>query len=232
MARLPRLSLAGQMHCVRQRGNNGQFIFESEADFQRMLDALYHYARQYQVKVHAYVLAKDQFQLLLTPDLDNGVSPFMQAIGRSYVRYFNAAHGRTGTLWEGRYRSTIVDAQHFALPCMIAMDLLAQTGGHVPQEDGGLHSSFGHYAGTHVNRLIHVPAQYWALGNTPFDREAAYVDLVHQGLSPVQSSAIARALQGGWVLGDPDFVAGLQKITPRRLHPRKPGRPNLQRQAD
>lgn len=217
------------MHCVKQRGNNGQFIFQTEADYQRMLEVLVNCASQYKIKVHAYVLAQDHFQLLITPELDNGVSPFMQAIGRSYVRHYNAAHQRTGTLWEGRYRSTIVSATQYALPCMVAMDLAAQSAARIGPDFEKWMSSYGHYAGARTDRLISVPAEYWALGNTPFAREAAYVDLVHQGLSAVQQAEISDALQGGWVLGDQEFTAALQKLTPRRLHPRKPGRPSVSR---
>jgi putative transposase len=227
MARLPRISLEGQLHYVMQRGNNGQRIFETTADYQRMLDLLGDNAQRFKIKVHAYALGNDHFRLLLTPTEGTGISPFMQAVGRAYVRYFNALYQRTGTLWDGRYRSTLVQADRYALPCMVALDSAAAQLASADQAQ--LHypwSSHAHYAGTRVDRWIAALPAYWELGNTPFAREAAYVNLVRTGLNAVQHTEISQALQGGWPLGTPEYVAELQKMTPRRLHPRKPGRPS------
>jgi putative transposase len=227
MARLPRISLEGQLHYVMQRGNNGQRIFETAADYQRMLDLLRENAGRFKINVHAYAFAADHFRLLLTPTEGTGISPFMQAVGRAYVRYFNALYQRTGTLWDGRYRSTLVQAKHYALPCMVAMDSLAAQPAiaeEVPNQYPW--SSHAHYAGTRLDRWIAALPAYWELGNTPFAREAAYVNLVRTGLNAVQHTEISQALQGSWPLGTPEYVAELQKMTSRRLHPRKPGRPS------
>ena len=101
MARLPRVALPGCVHHVMQRGNNGQRIFETAADYQRMLDLLSEHSRTFGVAVHAYVLMANQFHLLVTPHAETGLPQMMQAVGRQYVRYFNDAHRRTGTLWDG-----------------------------------------------------------------------------------------------------------------------------------
>ena len=123
MARLARLSFPGLPHHVIQRGHNGQPIFLRAADYQRMLDLLLEYARKCEVAVHAYVLLPDHFHLLLTPQTENGLPQMLQAMGRRYVRYFNDEQGRTGTLWDGRYRSTVLQPELYVLPCMVAMDL-------------------------------------------------------------------------------------------------------------
>ena len=108
MARLPRLTLADMPHHVIQRGNNRQVIFVDRADHERLLGLLAEAATRFGVALHAYVLMDNHFHLLATPGTTTGLPQFMQSVGRSYVRYFNDRHGRSGTLWEGRYRSTLI----------------------------------------------------------------------------------------------------------------------------
>ena len=109
MARLPRLTLAGYPHHVIQRGNNRQAIFKTAADYQHLLDLLIENAKKFEVDIHAYVLMNNHFHLLATPQTDKALPLLMQAVGRSYVRYFNDRQARTGSLWEGRYRSTLIE---------------------------------------------------------------------------------------------------------------------------
>lgn len=123
MARLPRLTLPGYPHHVLQRGNNRQAIFISPPDHQTYLDLLTESARTFKVEVHAYVLMSNHFHLLVTPSTAEGLPLMMQAVGRRYVRYFNDLHGRSGTLWEGRYRSTVMEADPYLLACMAYLDL-------------------------------------------------------------------------------------------------------------
>ncbi len=227
MARLPRLSLPGLPHHIIQRGNNRQLIFKTSADYQRMLVILQEQASKFQVAVHAYVLMDNHFHLLVTPQTEAGLSPMMQAVGRSYVRYFNDCYQRTGTLWDGRYRSTVIEAQRYLLPCMAYMDLNPVRAGLVTLAGQYPWSSFGHYAGQHVDRLITTHPLVWALGNTPFAREAAYTEMVQAGISTVQHVALTDATLSGWALGSPEFLQLLQKNTPRRLTRRSAGRPAL-----
>ena len=115
MPRLPRLNLAGVPQHVVQRGNNRQVCFFVEQDYVVYLDKLKYYAKQYQVDVHAFVLMTNHVHLLMTPNTDKGVSQLMQSLGRYYVRYINQTYNRTGTLWEGRYKSTLVDSEVYLL---------------------------------------------------------------------------------------------------------------------
>jgi putative transposase len=123
MARLPRLTLPGYPHHVIQRGNNRQPIFASAADYQALLELLRDNAQKFSVAIHAYVLMSNHFHLLATPQTADGLPLMMQAVGRSYVRTFNNAQGRTGTLWEGRYRSTLIQTERYLLACMAYIDL-------------------------------------------------------------------------------------------------------------
>jgi putative transposase len=225
MARLPRLSIPGYPHHVIQRGNNRQAIFAVPADYQLLLELLDENARKYGVAIHAYALLENHFHLLVTPEAKDSLPKMMQAVGRRYVRYFNAKHGRSGTLWEGRYRSTLIQAERYLLACMAYIDLNPVRAGLVANAPDYIWSSHGHYIGLKTERLITPHALYWALGNTPFSREAAYTDLVNAGVSADQQLALTQSTLRGWALGDPDFVADLQKKTERRVSKVPAGRP-------
>ncbi|KQP48524.1 transposase [Pseudorhodoferax sp. Leaf274] len=225
MARLPRLSLAGQVHHVLQRGNNRQPIFTCEEEHVAMLQLLAQECRSAGVALHAYVLMPNHFHLLLTPPEEGALSHALQAVGRTYVRRFNLSHGRSGTLWEGRYRSTVVQPELYLLPCMAYFDLNPVRASLVQAAADYPWSSHGHYAGRRHDAWLAAPPAYWALGNTPFAREAAYASMVHEGVTGAQQDALTRSVLGGWVLGDPAFVARMQVSAPRRLTRSQPGRP-------
>ena len=225
MARLPRLTLPGYPHHVIQRGNNRQAIFEKTADYQRLLDLLDDNARQFDVAIHAYVLMSNHFHLLVTPQSSDGLPQMMQAVGRRYVRYFNDSQQRTGTLWEGRYRSTLIQTDRYLLACMAYIDLNPVRAGMLAQAADYPWSSHGHYIGRHMDKLVTPHPLVWDLGNTPFAREAAYAELVQAGVNPVHQTALTQATLSGWALGEPDFVADLQKRTQRRVAKGQAGRP-------
>lgn len=225
MARLPRLSLAGMPHHVILRGNNRQPIFAAASDHERLLTLLAEHAAAEKVAVHAYVLMPDHFHLLLTPATAEGLPRLMQALGRRYVRHFNDAYGRSGTLWEGRYRSTVVQPERWLLTCMAYLDVNPVNAGLVGRPEDYPWSSHAHYTGQQTQRLITPPPAIWTLGNTPFAREAAYAEMVRAGLSLAQQMAIVDATLAGWALGDAEFVAQLQRLTDRRLTKARAGRP-------
>ena len=225
MARLPRLTLAGYPHHVIQRGNNRQAIFASADDYQIMLDLLDENARKFGVAIHAYVLMNNHFHLLATPQTVDGLPQMMQAVGRRYVRYFNDAQKRSGTLWEGRYKSTLIQTDRYLLACMAYIDLNPVRAAFVAQARDYPWSSHGHYTGQRTDKLITAHPLFWELGNTPFAREAAYAALVQSGVSPALQTALTDSALRGWALGEPDFVADLQKRTPRRVAKGSAGRP-------
>lgn len=225
MARLPRLTVPGYPHHVIQRGNNRQAIFSSAADYLMLLALLDENAQKFGVALHAYVLMGNHFHLLATPTTVEGLPQMMQAVGRRYVRYFNDLQGRSGTLWEGRYRSTLIDTERYLLACMAYIDLNPVRAGLVREAVAYPWSSHAHYAGFRVDKIITPHALFWTLGNTPFSREAAYAELVTQGVTQVQQDALTQSALGGWALGDERFVANLQKYTHRRVSKTLAGRP-------
>ncbi|MBH1964485.1 MAG: transposase [Comamonadaceae bacterium] len=226
MARLPRLSIAAYPHHVILRGNNRQPIFREAGDYQRLLGLLHNFTIEHKVAVHAYVLMTNHLHLLLTPESGDGLPNMMQALGRSYVRYFNDRHDRSGTLWEGRYRSGLIEAERYLLACMVYMDLNPVRAGMVASPANYPWSSHAHYIGLRSDPLITPHALFWEMGNTPFAREAAYANLVGMGQGSAQSDALTRAAHSGWALGSDQFVADLQKRTERRLSPGRAGRPS------
>ena len=225
MARLPRLTVPGYLHHVLQRGNNRQAIFVDAADYTHMLGLLAAQARQNQVAVHAYVLMGNHLHLLATPATAEGLPRMMQAVGRSYVRYFNQRHQRTGTLWEGRYRSTIMQPERYLLACMVYIALNPVRAGLVAQAADYPWSSHAHSLGLRADPLVTPHALYWALGNTPFAREAAYAALVQAGLGQADLETLGRAVHTGWALGSPACMAALQQNTERRVAKTRAGRP-------
>lgn len=225
MARLSRLTLADFPHHVIQRGNNRQPIFTAIADYQFFLQLMDENARKFEVAVHAYVLMGNHFHLLVTPHTAGGLPQMMQAVGRSYVRYFNDLRGRTGTLWEGRYRSTLIQTDRYLLTCMAYIDLNPVRSGLVADPKDYPWSSYGHHAGLRTDKLISPHPLFWSLGNTPFSREAAYAEMVRAGINAGQQDLLTQSVLSGWALGEPDFVADLQKRTERRVEKGRAGRP-------
>ena len=225
MARLPRLTLAGYPHHVIQRGNDRQAIVRDDQDRQRLLDLWFEHARTFKVAIHAWVIMDNHFHLLATPETQEGLPQMMQAVGRAYVRYFNLRHQRTGTLWEGRYRSNLIESERYLLACMVYIDLNPVRAGMVVQPEDFRWSSHRHCIGLASDKLVTPHALFWALGNTPFAREAAYAELVRQGLAQRDKDDFTRTALSGWALGSEGFVTSLQEGTTRRLSPGRAGRP-------
>ena len=225
MARLPRLSVPGYPHHVIQRGNNRQPIFATLGDRQLFMELLEQNAKKFAVHIHAYVLMGNHFHLLATPQTQDALPQMMQAVGRRYVRYYNDSQGRSGTLWEGRYKSTVIQTERYLLACMVYIDLNPVRAGLVAQAQDYPWSSHGHYIGQRQDRLLTPHPLYWDLGNTPFAREVAYAEMVNAGVSVDTQSALSRSALRGWALGDPEFVAELQKKTIRRVSQTLAGRP-------
>ena len=225
MARLPRLCLPGLVHHVILRGNNRQPIVLDDTDRSALLAHLAAAADAHQVALHAYVLMDDHLHLLLTPPDATALPRTVQALGRAYVRQFNRRHGRTGTLWEGRYRSTVIEADTWLLPCMAHLDWHPVQAGLVAEPADYRWSSHRHWRGLQSERMLTPHAIWWALGNTPFAREAAYDARVQAGLSSAERQALAASALHGWALGSPAFLAQLQAHSPRRLQRARPGRP-------
>lgn len=225
MARLPRLIIPSQPHHVIQRGNNGQLIFQDAEDYRAFLGWLRSAAKTYKVAIHAYVLLPNHLHLLVSPSDETGLGQMMQWIGRYYVPYFNNKYGRSGTLWQGRYKTSLVDADKYFMSCSRYIEFNPVRAGFSSDAASYPWSSYAHHAGLQPDSLITDHAQYWALGNTPFQREAAYIALAEQALTPTEIEVINKAVLKGWPLGSEKFKTELQNRVKRQVLPAKRGRP-------
>lgn len=225
MARLPRLCVPGFVHHLMQRGNNRQPIFIDDADYEAMRALLAEHARAQKVALHGYVLMPNHFHLLATPQTGDALPRLMQAIGRGYVRAFNDRHGRSGTLWEGRYRCAVLQPEPHLIAAMVCCDLNPVRAGLVADAGDWRWSSHAHHVGARSDRIVTPHALYWALGNTPFAREHAYAQAVRAGIGAAEQQALTESLLGGWALGDARFLSDLQSRSGRRVTKGAPGRP-------
>jgi putative transposase len=225
MARLPRLMLAGQAHHVIQRGNNRQAIVLSDADRQHYLEQLHDCAATHKVAIHAYVLMDNHLHLLATPELDQGISQMMQAHGRRYVGWFNHKYERSGTLWEGRFRAALIDSEHYLMACLRYIELNPVRAGVCASAEDYRWSSCAHHLGRRSDPLVIDHPVFWSLGNTPFERELAYREVLRQGVPEQERLQLHDSAMKGRPLGSAGFLRRLADKTMLPLEPRPRGRP-------
>jgi putative transposase len=225
MARQPRLILPHQPHLIIQRGNDNGLIFQDDEDHARFLGWLRECARACKVAVHAYVLMPTCLVILATPADADGLALMMQRIGRHYVPWFNGKRGRTGTLFGGRFRTALVDAAGYLLACSRYIELAPVRAQLASAPLDYRWSSYAHHAGVRPDPLVTDHALYWGLGNTPFQREAAYIGLVELGMGADEQALIDAALARGTPVASLAFQAELERKMKRPILPAKRGRP-------
>lgn len=226
MARLPRLYVPGCPQHVIVRGNAQRAVFLDDADRTAYMRWLLDAVRDYRLELLAYVLMDNHVHLLVIPPAEGVLGRAMQSLGRRYVRYFNDRHGRAGTLFEGRYRATIVDSERYLLECMRYIDLNPVRAGAVADPAGWRWSSYHHRAGTAADPVLSDHPLLWAMGNTPFARQAAYRALCAEGMQATAAQQISDATNKGWALGDREFLNQIAPSATRRAQPLvKRGRP-------
>lgn len=209
MARLQRFFISGQPHHVIQRGNNRVRTFHDSADYRFYRECLLAAARRFSCDVHAYVLMTNHVHLLTSPADARAISRMMQSVGRRYVRYFNDRHGRTGTLWEGRYRATLVDSQAYLFTCHRYIEANPLRAGlcSTPQEYPW--SSYSANALGVTDVLVTPHSLYEALGPSPKARQVSYRSVSQETLSDETITAIREASHFEWVLGDEGFQSAV-----------------------
>jgi putative transposase len=223
MARLPRLIIGNLPHLVSQRAQHGQGMVRDDTDRAGLLRLLREVSIECRVKLYAYAMLEARLDLVACPADAAGLSRMMQAVARRHAAAFNRRHGRIGGLWEGRFRAAVLEPPSWLLHCMVYVEQLAAAAPFGAIESRW--SSEAHHCGLKVDPLLSDPAEYWALGNTPFEREAQYRARREQGLTSIQLARIEAALRGGWVLGSEPFAAALPLTEPRPTAPRPRGRP-------
>ena len=225
MARQARLVIAQQPHHILQRGNDRQLIFRDDDDCQQFLVWLREASRELRIAIHAYVLMPNHLHLLASPAQSDGLSKMMQWLGRHYVPYFNRKYDRVGTLYQGRFKAIVIDSERYFLTCSKYIELNPVRCGMVSHPADFGWSSYGHHVGSKIDPLVTDHGMYWSLGNTPFQREAAYRYLVEQGLTPAEVASVTDATLKGWPLASTQFKKTLQKRLQRSIGPGQRGRP-------
>jgi len=227
MPRKPRFTLPGVPQHVIQRGNNRDPCFLAEPDYRRYLEDLGATAEKTSCRIHAYVLMTNHVHLLVTPMQEHGIGEMMQALGRRYVYYINKTYRRTGTLWEGRYKASLVDSEAYLLSCMRYIELnpvRAEMVGHAGEYRW---SSYGANAQGQDDPLLTRHPLYTALGATPSERQYAYRELFRHHLDPDALHEIRTALNHELVLGRSYFKDKIEAMTERQTRLGTAGRPSV-----
>ena len=228
MPRKPRFNLIGIPQHVIQRGNNREPCFYAEQDFRRYLDDLLDVSDKYNCRIHAYVLMTNHVHLLMTPMVDHGISQLMQALGRRYVYYVNKAYKRTGTLWEGRYKSSLIDSDQYLLTCMEYIELNPIRANMVNHPGEYKWSSYHANAQGENDPLIDNHPLYAELGSSSEARQSAYRELFRHHMDNDILHEIRDALNHEMVLGRSYFKDKIEEITKRQTRLGKPGRPRVE----
>ena len=212
------------LHVI-QRGNDRQACFYSDEDARFYLDWLREYAEKTDCAVHAYVLMTNHVHLLLSAQTTDGVGALMKALGQRYVQYINRTYRRSGTLWEGRFRSCLAQEESYLLACQRYIELNPVRADMVKHPADYPWSSYRANALGEESKLIRPHALYQTLGRTPSDREAAYRELFRYELDPGVVDAIRQATNGNYALGDSRFASQVATMLGRRVSKGRPGRP-------
>jgi putative transposase len=225
MPRQPRLVLPGVALHIIQRGNNRGPCFVDESDYRLYLLHLRELASKFECVVHAYCLMTNHVHLLMTPPSTAACAALMRDLGQRYVQYFNRHHDRSGTLWEGRFRSCVAETTIYVLACYRYIELNPERAGMVDHVSGYRWSSYAGNSGSRSDPLLTPHEEYLALGSDDAPRRAAYLGLFDQGLKASVVDAIREATNGGYPLGSDAFRRGIPTANPRRIEPGRPGRP-------
>jgi putative transposase len=211
---------------VIQRGNNRQACFFAEADYLYYLDALRTAAEKFAGRIHAYVLMTNHVHLLMTPDRENALSEIMQSVGRRYVRYVNKEYRRSGTLWEGRFKASLIQSEQYLLTCYRYIELNPVRAGMVDHPGEYRWSSYSANAQGAVDEVLCLHDEYRRLGTTAGERQAAYRALFRNQLEPGAIVDIRDALNHELVVGTNRFKDEVEAMTNRRARMGQSGRPS------
>lgn len=225
MPRPKRICIPGLPHHIVQRGNNRLATFYKAVDYTSYLIILGETATEHQVSIHAYALMTNHVHLLLTPSTEDGLSLTMQALGRRYVTHINQTYGRSGTLWEGRFKGSVIDGERYCLSCYRYIDLNPLRAGLVDQPADYRWSSFRSNGLGFADCLLTPHPLYEQLGATRQERAARYCELVNEQLDGNVIRHIRYGIRKGMPVGSDRFKADIEYHLGRRLGSGRVGRP-------
>ncbi len=228
MPRQPRYFIAGIPQHVIQRGVDRQAVFFAPEDCQLYRGALLTAARQHPCDIHAYVQMTNHVHLLLTPREKRALPLLMQALGRGYVQALNRRYRRTGTLWEGRYKASLVQSDRYALACYRYIEMNPVRAGMVRRPEQYPHSSYRCNAHGKSDPLITPHDVYRSLDSRTSDRQGRYQSLFAETLGTEVLETIRSTTNACRVLGNDRFKDQIERMLGRSVRPGKSGRPRTQ----
>jgi len=231
MPRKPRIYLAGMPCHIIQRGNNRQACFFAEQDYQFYLECLKDACKKYKVALHAYVLMTNHVHLLMTPERADGISSVMQSIGRRYVQYVNYAYKRSGTLWEGRHKSSLVSVEQYLLKCYRYIEMNPVRAGMVEHPADYKWSSYRTNAYGEGCQFVTPHSLYMALGSQSTGRLEGYRELFILELNKQDVHDIRQAAQFSVPLGDNRFKDEIERVLNVKVGHARRGRPVVEEEV-
>jgi len=229
MPRRARLSIAGIPWHIIQRGNNRSACFYADEDYHRYLATLREQAEKYGCRVHAYVLMTNHVHLLITPEQKDSAALLMKHLGQRYVQYINRTYKRSGTLWEGRYRSCLAQSTDYVLACYRYIEMNPVRAGLATHPRCYPWSSYRVNAEGVPSDLITPHVEYLALGRCYQSIRLAYRDLFDMPLNDRIVGEIRSSTNGNFALGNEGFQQEISAMLSRRVAPARAGRPPKKR---
>lgn len=227
MPRRPRIILAGYPVHIIQRGNNRQACFYQDEDYQLFLEWLEEYADKTGCDIHAYVLMTNHVHLLLTPQTEKSAGVMMKHLGQRYVQYINRKYRRSGSLWEGRFRSSLTQEEDYVMACYRYIELNPVRADMVKHPAEYKWSSYRTNAQGEKSTLVIAHNLYLKLAGNQIDRQERYRELFRQHLAPRLVDEIRSSTNGNYALGSPVFQERIANALGRRVTPGKAGRPKM-----
>jgi len=225
MPRRPRMYISGLPYHVVQRGNNREACFYETEDYQYYLDLLEQLLTRYGVQLHAYVLMTNHVHFLMTPDDKDSISNLTRVVGSRFAQYMNKKYQRTGTLWEGRHKPSVVDTENYLLKCYRYIELNPVSANMVKRPEEYQWSSYGCNAWGDQSSFIEPHDEYTKLGATGNQRCSRYRDLFSDNLSNEDIHFIRKATHYCQPMGNDRFRLQIEKKIGRPVGVMSRGRP-------
>lgn len=226
MPRKPRFYLPGIPVHIVQRGHSHEPVFFDNDDYAAYLIWLEQASERYGCSIHAYVLMTNHIHILATPEKQNSISLMMQYIGRQYVPYINHSYGSSGSIWEGRYKASLIHDEGYLLTCMRYIELNPVRADMVKTPGAYRWSSYRANGRGEANKLIHPHPLYQSMGRTRQQRQEAYQALIKAHIDEKEIGNIRSAWQTGTPLGNDYFREKIEMTLKCKVGQARRGRPN------
>jgi putative transposase len=228
MPRQARIVLPGYPHHIIQRGHNRRAVFARQADYRLYLDALQDLKKQLGCKIYAYCLMTNHVHLVIDPgDAVENLGLMMKRLAGRYTRRINHFNGRSGTVWNGRFKSSPIETDRYLLACCRYIELNPVRAKMISRPEEYPWSSYSHKVGLSFCNWLDEDPCYMELGKTRSEREICYRDWVGSSIPQGELNLIRTAIQRGQLCGSSRFVSLVEQSIGERIEPRGPGRPKL-----